>query len=161
MVIDKILGGRPPLLFPDSELDNLGTELLDWLEKEGKDKSYFVYWYFDIKGMSRKDWNHLTKREGFRSYYEIARQKMSHNMMNGDLDKGFTHRYLGIYDDELRAHEKEIKVEEAAINSKEQNDFMELASNLQKMSEFFDRVRSMQTSGSTEVAKDRSEIRDK
>lgn len=157
MVVDKTLGGRPPLVIPDEELDSLGEDLLAWLDDEGCESAFFQDWFFDIKGYSRTDWKGLIKREGFRPYYEIARQKMASNMMKSDLDKGYVHRYLGKYDDELHEFEEEVKDRDSARKSKENGNFINFPENLAKMQDFFSQVQKMQTSSNTIPAIDHKE----
>lgn len=157
MVVDKTLGGRPPLKIPDKDLDRLGKDLLDWLDGEGKDSIFFQDWYFDKHGLSRSDWKGLIHREGFQPYYEVARIKLSRNIMSGELDKSFTHRYLGMYDDNLHSHEEGVRDRDVERKSKDSSNFLDFAQNLAKMQAFFDQVQSMQTSKSKAPEEDRKE----
>ena len=143
VAVNKILGGRPPLVIPDSDLDRLGEDLLSWLNgKEGAKAIFFQDWYFDKHGFSRSDWTGLTDRKGFRPYYEIARLRMARNMMHGQIDKGFTHRYLGLYDDVLHQHEESVKDRDAARKNTSETDTSKMAENIARLLEFSRSFRS-------------------
>lgn len=155
MVISKALGGRPPLKIPDEDLDRLGVDLLTWLDGAGKDEIFFQDWFFDKQGFSRADWKLLIKREGFRPYYEIARKKMARNLMKGDIEKSYIHRYLTIYDDELDDHEEAVKDKDANRKKLDSTNLHALAEGFGRMQSFFEQLRSMQTSESMIALVDR------
>jgi hypothetical protein len=142
----KALSGRPPLKIPDEDLDALGHDLLDWLDTVGSNKAFFQDWYFDKHGLTRGDWKSLIQRQGFLPYYEIARLKMTRNLMYGDLDKGYVHRYLGLYDDQLHDHEEGVKDREAGRKKLDSTNLQALAEGFGRMQSFFEQLRSMQTS---------------
>jgi len=150
--------GRPPKLFQSEELEGLGLDLIHWLKHEGKQELMFVDWYYDRHNMFRHDWLDLINRPEFRTYYEIARRIMAKNIIkNKDIPQSYGNRYLAIYDRDVYDHEKEIKVQEAALKKSDVNDFAELGSNLQKLGEFLERLRSMQLSASKEPEASRKE----
>ena len=102
--------GRPPNLFSGEQVNELGKDLLIWLENEGKDYFMFEYWYYNKHGMFRADWKALIQRTEFLPYYEVARKKMSHNMVqNKDVPQSYGNRYLGLYDDHIKEYEAEIR----------------------------------------------------
>lgn len=149
MVISKDLGGRPPVKIPDEDLDRLGRDLLAWLDKEGKEEIFFKRWYYDRNNFTKDDWHHLTKREGFRPYYDLARTQMTSNLIKGEIEKSYVHRYLGIYDKQLDEHEEAIKDKEAQRKKLDATNMQALAEGFGRMQSFFEQLRSMQTSENT------------
>lgn len=142
--------GRPPILYEREELPPLGEDLLEWVDTDGKESLMFVEWYHNKHGMFLQDWKELIQRPDFRPYYDIARRKLASNVVkNKDIPQSYGNRYLGMYDRDVHDYEQEVRELEAALKDKKSSDFGELAENLQKMGDFFEKVRSMQTSEST------------
>lgn len=137
--------GRPGKLVSTEDLHELGKDLLDWLDNPvtGANEIYFVGWYYDRHGLFRDDWKKLTQRDLFRPYYEIALKKMVRNIVkNENLAQSYGNRYLGMYDVDLRAHEKLIKQEEAELKRSQEVSFVAFAENLNKLQNFFDHVKA-------------------
>lgn len=138
--------GRPPELFSDEEVIELGKDLVSWLEGDGKEEFMFEDWYFKKHNMFRSDWKSLIQRLKFLPYYEIARKKITTNMVkNKDIAQSYGNRYLGLYDNDVRDHEKEI--------AKEKNE-------AEKKSDITETAALMITNLTNELAKARTEIAD-
>lgn len=135
--MSKLPVGRPPELIPDEALDELGRDLLHWLDNDGKDEVFFHPWFYDIKGMFRGDWKALIKRTGFVPYYEVARKKISNNLMRSkNIPQSYGNRYLGLYDDEVRDDEESVKDKDAERESKNSKNFS--TEDLAKLQAFFE-----------------------
>lgn len=104
--------GRPPKLFTGEECEELGKDILNWVQENPK-ATYWVPWYLS-KGMLHDDWEALANRPEFIRYYLTARRILASNIaLRKDLAPSYGNRYLALYDPDLRAHEKEIKDEDA------------------------------------------------
>lgn len=111
--------GRPPKEgFSNEEVTAIGERLLNWM-KDCEERQYYPVhmseFYSRVEAIDPKYWrDSLSKRDCFSPYYEKFRCWMvSQIMKNKDLPTGYGSRYLGLYDSELRLHEKEIAKEKA------------------------------------------------
>lgn len=87
--------------------------------------------------MFRGDWKALIKRTGFVPYYEVARKKISNNLMRSkNIPQSYGNRYLGLYDDEVRDDEESVKDKDAERESKNSKNFS--TEDLAKLQAFFE-----------------------
>lgn len=101
--------GRPRSAIPErDELILLGEELVKWAtEKEKKGERIrvrFCDWYTD-QGFVRKQWEHMREKPEFQWYYEKARSLLAMRYVDGTVNQSIAHRYLRMYDPELRDDE--------------------------------------------------------
>ena len=76
-----MVAGRPPKLFSKEQAEELGKDLLEWINTHGKNQLNWVEWYYNKHNMFRNDWRALLQRSEFLTYYEVARKIMASNMM--------------------------------------------------------------------------------
>ena len=101
--------GRPRSAIPEKEdLIKLGEKLVSWAsEKQKKGDAIrvrFCDWYTE-EGYIRKQWEHMREKPEFQWYYEKARSLMALRYIDGTVNQSIAHRYLRIYDPELRDEE--------------------------------------------------------
>jgi protein-disulfide isomerase len=75
------------------------------------------------KTILRKTWKTLVQVKEFLPYYEKAKAVLAKRCMNGTMEKSFGHRYIRLYDSELRNDENELlklKAELAKAQDKEE-----------------------------------------
>lgn len=101
--------GRPRSAIPEKEeLIELGKDLVQWAsEKQKKGESIrvrFCDWYTD-RGFIRKQWEHMREKPEFQWYYERARTLLALRYIDGTVNQSIAHRYLRIYDPEVRDEE--------------------------------------------------------
>lgn len=101
--------GRPRSAIPEKdELIELGKDLVSWAsaqQKKGESiRVRFCDWYTD-KGFIRKQWEHMREKGEFQWYYEKARSLMALRYVDGTVNQSIAHRYLRMYDPELRDDE--------------------------------------------------------
>lgn len=106
---NRMPAGRPRTSSPEKEeLIELGKDLVNWAsEKANKGEPLrvrFCDWYTD-KGFIRKQWEDFRDKEEFSWYYEKARSIMCNRYIDGTVNQSIAHRYLRIYDPELRDSE--------------------------------------------------------
>lgn len=109
-------GGRPRTTIPQKdELIELGKDLVAWAsEKQKKGEPIrvrFCDWYTD-RGFIRKQWEGFRDLPEFAWYYEKARSILALRYIDGTVNQSIAHRYLRIYDPEVR--DEEDKDAEAA-----------------------------------------------
>ena len=106
--------GRIPEKCTDDEVVELGKDLLDWLDREGKEEIHFEPWFYGKHKMFRDDWKNLIQRKYFLPYYKIARKKIMGNVIkNKEIPQSYGNRYLNYYNDEMLEHEEGIRDREA------------------------------------------------
>ena len=101
--------GRPRTATPEKEeLIKLGEQLVQWASEKAKKgeplRVRFCDWY-TTEGLVRKQWEHMREKTEFQWYYERARSLMSLRYIDGTVHHSIAHRYLRIYDPELRDEE--------------------------------------------------------
>lgn len=101
--------GRPRTSSPqDDELILLGQDLVAWASEKSKKgeplRVRFCDWYTD-QGFVRKQWEDFRDKPAFSWYYEKARALMAGRYVDGTVNQSIAHRYLRIYDPELRDEE--------------------------------------------------------
>lgn len=99
-------GGRPRTSIPEKEeLIELGKDLVAWAEVQAKKNDpirvRFCDWYTD-RGFVRKQWENFRDLPEFEWYYEKARSLMGLRYIDGTVNQSIAHRYLRIYDPEMR-----------------------------------------------------------
>ena len=105
---------RPQRKFTDDEVIAFGEDLLDWVDNQGKDQFMFVDWYYNRHRLFRSEWKTLIQRVCFLPYYEIARKKLTSNIVkNKEIAQSYGNRYLCMYDDELHGFEEDNKDKES------------------------------------------------
>lgn len=102
-------GGRPRTAIPQKEeLIELGKDLVEWASAQHKKgepiRVRFCNWYTD-RGFIRKQWEEFRDKPEFTWYYEKARSLMAIRYTDGTVNASIAHRYLRIYDPELRDSE--------------------------------------------------------
>jgi len=103
--------GRPRTATPEkAELIELGKDLVRWAQakqKEGESlRVRFCDWYTE-QGFIRKQWEHMREKPEFQWYYERARTLLGLRYVDGTVNQSIAHRYLRIYDPEVRDAEDE------------------------------------------------------
>lgn len=101
--------GRPRTAsFESEEMIKLGKDLVEWATEETKDiRTSFCFWYGLKHGILLKTWKLMKQREDFRPYYERARAALAKKLHTQELEKGMSHRYIRMYDQELSENEDE------------------------------------------------------
>lgn len=110
-----MITGAPRITTPPvEECIKLGKDLVQWATEETDDiRTSFSFWYALKHGIIYEHWKLLKQKEEFRPYYEIARAALACKLHKQQLEKGLSHRYIGMYDRELSDHEKEIADQDA------------------------------------------------
>lgn len=101
-------GGRPRTSIPEKEeLIELGKDLLAWAseKKKGELRCRWCEWYACRHFFVRAQWKHMIEKEEFRPYYEAAQPYLAEKWIDGTINQSIAHRYLRIYDPELREEE--------------------------------------------------------
>lgn len=101
-------GGRPRTSIPEKEeLIELGKDLLAWAseKKKGELRARWCEWYACKHFFIRKQWKRMLDTEEFRPYYEAAQPYLAEKWIDGTINQSIAHRYLRIYDPELKEHE--------------------------------------------------------
>ena len=102
-------GGRPRTSSPSKEeLIELGKDLVEWASEQTTKKDpirvRFCDWYTD-RGFIRKQWEDFRDKPEFSWYYEKARSLMALRYIDGTVNQSIAHRYLRIYDPEMKDSE--------------------------------------------------------
>lgn len=97
---------RPRTAIPEKEeLIQLGKDLVAWAsEKQQKGETLrirYCDWYTE-KGFVRKQWEEFRDKKEFSWYYEKARRLLALKYIDGTVEKSIAHRYLRMYDPELK-----------------------------------------------------------
>ena len=101
-------GGRPRTSVPEKEgLIELGKDLLEWASTKAKGelRCRWCEWYSRKHFFIRKQWKRMLDTEEFRPYYEAAQAYLAEKWIDGTINQSIAHRYLRIYDPELRESE--------------------------------------------------------
>lgn len=110
--------GRNPVMFTDEQAEELGIQLIEWMEEliaSGKPPVHFVQFYNLKKGLLLRDWDNLCERKVFSPYYNSARDLMAlATQLNDKLSTAYGSRFLGVYSKDLRAHERAIQKDKLA-----------------------------------------------
>lgn len=104
-----LTSGRPRSVIPEKEeLIELGKDLIEWASTQQKKgdpiRVRFCDWYTD-RGFIRKQWEEFRDKPEFSWYYEKARSLMALRYIDGTVNQSIAHRYLRIYDPELKNEE--------------------------------------------------------
>jgi hypothetical protein len=104
-----LTSGRPRTAIPQKdELIELGKDLVEWASEKHKRgeavRVRFCDWYTD-RGFIRRQWEDFRDKPEFAWYYEKARSLMATRYVDGTINQSIAHRYLRIYDPELRDEE--------------------------------------------------------
>ena len=101
--------GRPPVVFTDEEVHELGQELTIWVRETDQIFHLSEFWGIH-KMMMKGDWDALRGRSGFFPYYKDAIELMVlKTMKNKDLSTSYGNRFLAMYSQELREFEREVR----------------------------------------------------
>ena len=142
-------GGRPRSAIPEkAELIELGKKLVLWASEKKKRgeaiRVRFCDWYTE-EGFVRKQWEHMTEKPEFQWYHERARTLLSLRYIDGTVNQSIAHRYLRMYDPELRDEENKdekdkelrkaaaLKGEARAIEEQRQEVLEEVQRNKRKL----------------------------
>jgi hypothetical protein len=103
--------GRPRIIsLPPNETIKLGQELVIWAtEKTSEIRTSFCFFYNLKKGITYKEWKELKQKQEFRPYYEKARAALAQKLHSQALEKGLSHRYIRMYDQEMAENENQDK----------------------------------------------------
>ena len=113
--------GRPRTCIPEKEeLIKLGEDLLLWAseKKKGELRCRWCEWYARKHFFIRKHWKRMLDTPEFRPYYEVAQSYLAEKLIDGTINPSLAHRYLRIYDPELKENEDIDKDEEAERKAK-------------------------------------------
>lgn len=118
-------GGRPRVFeMSEEECKKLGEDLLEWAKKP--DSLLMSMFYCVEKHIARDNWKLLVVRDEFSPYYKEAQALLAQKCINGGMEKSFGHRYIRLYDRELREDEDEtarfnhdLKMKEQLVVSEE------------------------------------------
>jgi hypothetical protein len=100
--------GRPRTSVPEkAELIALGEDLVAWAseKKKGELRCRWCEWYAKKHFFIRAQWKRMVDTEEFRPYYETAQAYLAERWIDGTINQSIAHRYLRIYDPELRDEE--------------------------------------------------------
>jgi hypothetical protein len=100
--------GRPRTSVPEkAELIELGKDLLAWAseKKKGELRARWCEWYAKRHFFIRAQWKHMIEKPEFRPYYEASQPYLADKWIDGTINQSIAHRYLRIYDPELKEHE--------------------------------------------------------
>lgn len=100
--------GRPRTSIPEKEeLIELGKDLLEWAstKKKGELRARWCEWYACKHFFLRKQWKRMVDTEEFRPYYEAAQPYLAEKWIDGTINQSIAHRYLRIYDPDLKENE--------------------------------------------------------
>jgi hypothetical protein len=100
--------GRPRTAVPEKDdLIELGKDLLDWAseKKKGELRCRWCEWYAKKHFFVRSQWKHMIEKPEFRPYYEASQAYLSEKWIDGTINQSIAHRYLRLYDPELKEHE--------------------------------------------------------
>lgn len=103
-----MVAGRPRTSIPEKdELIELGKDLLAWAseKKKGELRCRWCEWYAKRHFFIRAQWKHMIEKEEFRPYYEHAQAYLAERWLEGPIHHSLAHRYIRIYDPELRQEE--------------------------------------------------------
>jgi hypothetical protein len=110
-----MVAGRPRTSVPEKEeLIKLGQDLLAWASEKQTDelRCRWCEWYAKKHFFIRKQWKRMIDTEEFRPYYESSQAYLSEKWIDGTINSSIAHRYLRIYDPELREQEDADKDED-------------------------------------------------
>ncbi len=126
---------------PPKECIKLGKELLAWAKEENKKDPHltFAEWYSLEKGILRKHWKTLVQVAEFLPYYEAAQAYLAKRCRNGTMEKSFGHRYIRLYDTELRNDEDNLLRYKSELARKEE----EKKDEIESLAEFFEACRKL------------------
>ncbi len=102
--------GRPRECIPEKEeMIQLGEDLVKWAseKKKGELRCRWCEWYACKHFFIRKQWKRMLDTPEFRPYYEAAQPYLAEKWIDGTINQSIAHRYLRIYDPELKEHENE------------------------------------------------------
>lgn len=101
-------GGRPRTAIPEKEeLIKLGEDLLNWAseKKKGELRARWCEWFACKHFFLRDQWKRMIDTPEFRPYYEAAQPYLAEKWIDGTINHSIAHRYLRIYDPELKENE--------------------------------------------------------
>lgn len=106
-------GGRPRTAIPEKEeLIELGKDLVEWssqgIDGCGELRCRYCEWYTS-RGFVRKQWEHMREKPEFQWYYEKAQSNLARRYIDGSINSSIAHRYLRVYDPELKKQEDQDK----------------------------------------------------
>ncbi len=99
---------RPRTSVPEKkELIKLGEDLLQWAseKKKGELRCRWCEWYSRKHFILRAHWKRMLDTPEFRPYYEAAQTFLAEKWIDGTINQSIAHRYLRIYDPDLRENE--------------------------------------------------------
>lgn len=116
-------GGRPRTTsFSPEEMIKLGEEMVAWVKKNNP--IHLSQWYTCEKHFIYKQWKSFIQREEFIPYYEEALRYTGIKYLNGTIDKGISNRFLAIYYQDLKEHEREEVEHKATCAAKENQNLL-------------------------------------
>ncbi len=117
--------GRPRTQTPsDEECAILGQDLVKWAYEE---KGILISeWYCLKHGINRKQWKAMKDHPSFLPYYEQAMVPMAKKAIDGTIEKSFGHRYLRLYDRDIRDDEDDKVKFDAEVRRLSENQVQDL-----------------------------------
>ncbi len=113
-------GGRPRTCsFPPEEMEDLGEEMLDWININ--QPIHLSQWYTIHKRFTYNEWKTFIQRPEFVPYYEIALKLVGIKYLDGSVDKSIAQRFLRVYFKDLKEEENETSEFEYKLKVQEQS----------------------------------------
>ena len=111
--------GRPRSIAPNyKEAEALGQEYIEWV-KNTPEALHPSEWYSIEKFILNATWDLLRVTPEFFPFYEQARMIFAQRMRKAAVVKeGIAHRYMSMYDNDLKLHEQSIVEHKAECNRK-------------------------------------------
>tara|TARA_R110002126_G_scaffold963_3_gene5725 strand:- start:239 stop:649 length:411 start_codon:yes stop_codon:yes gene_type:complete len=106
-----MVAGAPRKVSPSpEECVKLGEELVKWALEEDKKNPHIIFqqFYSIIKRIPRRSWKAIVQIPEFLPYYEEAQAALAIRCMNGGMEKSFGHRYIRLYDNEIKNEENDL-----------------------------------------------------
>jgi len=102
--------GRPTELFTDDEIDQLGKDLLAWMEEKDQKNEPVVFlslFYSNEKSILREEWQALSRCKRFLPYYEKATSWLSTRLLTkNQIKESYGNRVITMYCKDLDSHEE-------------------------------------------------------
>lgn len=122
MKIKKNPVGAPRTVSPPpQDMIKLGQEMIDWVKKN-PDALHLSCWYSIHKGYTDKEWDTMTNRSEFVSYYERALKIIGHKYLDGTVNPSIAQRWQRIYYKDLRRSEDQDMKDKIEMESKNKTD---------------------------------------
>jgi hypothetical protein len=103
-VVKKRRIGRPRTVsLEPEEMIKMGEYMLSWIEENSP--MHISEYYSSHMGISKSDFDTMSKRPEFVPYYDIAMREIALQYINGTVNPSISHRFLRYYFSEVRDEE--------------------------------------------------------